>query len=123
MLVDRTDRAVRRARPHLADGEGIVATAGGHEADGRRRQLVILTDRRLLIVARRPELPVELHPDRTQGSFDPTGALLTLVDGEHEVVLRDVDPKVAERLLGLLASRYARTTPASADLSTVRVLA
>jgi hypothetical protein len=103
--LDGIERAIRRARRHLADDEGIVATAPGLEADGRRRQVVLLTDRRLLVVAVRGGAPLELDPDGTRTSFDTVGKLLTLVDGEDEVVLRNVDLRAGRQLLALLALR------------------
>jgi hypothetical protein len=103
--VSRSDRAVRRARRHLADGEGIVATALGIEADGRRRHVVLLTDRRLLVSNLRTDPPVQLDPDGTRGEFDPTGDLLTLRDDDRELVLRGVEPVSARQLLGLLGQR------------------
>jgi hypothetical protein len=116
------DRAVRRARPHLGDDEGIVAMALGIEADGRRRQLVLLTDRRLLVVGLRSDPPTPLDPDGTRGSFDPTGDLLTLRDGEDELLLRDVDPAAGRRLLALLDQRRSPRN-AETDLHpTVRIV-
>jgi hypothetical protein len=106
--VDGIERAIRRARPHLAWDEGIVATAVGLEADGRRRQVVLLTDRRLLVVAVRGGTPLELDPDGTRSSFDTVGKLLTLVDGADEVVLRNVDVRAGRQLLALLALRRPR---------------
>jgi hypothetical protein len=106
--VDGIERAIRRARRHLADDEGIVATALGLEADGRRRQVVLLTDRRLLVVAVRGGAPLELDPDGTRSCFDTVGKLLTLVDGGDEVVLRNVDLREGRQLLALLALRRPR---------------
>jgi hypothetical protein len=118
--VDGIDRALRRAQPHLVDGEGIVATALGIEADGRRRQVVILTDRRLLVVGRRGETPREFDPDGTAGSFDPSGDLLTFVNGDDEIVLRGVDARGARQLLGLLSARRPRAHRAAPG--TVRIV-
>jgi hypothetical protein len=106
--VSRSDRAIRRARRHLADGEGIVATAFGIEADGRRRHLVLLTDRRLLVANLRTDAPRELDPDGTTGEFDPTGDLLTLRDSAQEVVLRGVAPVAARQLIAQLGQRRPR---------------
>jgi hypothetical protein len=117
-----SDRAVRRARQHLADDEGIVATALGIEADGRRRQLVLLTDRRLVIAGLRSTPPRTMDPDAAQGAFDPTGDLLTLQDGEDEVVLRGVDRAAAQRLLVLLEQRRPGSSPASETPGTVRIV-
>jgi hypothetical protein len=117
-----SDRAVRRARQHLADDEGIVATALGIEADGRRRQLVLLTDRQLVVSGLRSASPRTMDPDAAHGAFDPTGGLLTLQDGEGEVVLREVDRAAAQRLLVLLAQRRPATSPASELPGTVRIV-
>jgi hypothetical protein len=117
-----SDRAVRRARQHLADDEGIVATALGIEADGRRRQLVLLTDRRLVIAGLRSAPPRTMDPDGVRGDFDPTGELLTLHDGDDEVVLRGVDRGTAQRLLALLQQRHRTSSPAADAPGTVRIV-
>jgi hypothetical protein len=117
-----SDRAVRRARQHLADDEGIVATALGIEADGRRRQLVLLTDRRLLVAGLRSAPPRAMDPDATRGAFDPLGDLLTLRAGDDEVLLRGVDRAAAQRLLVLLEQRRPAASPASDLPSTVRIV-
>jgi hypothetical protein len=117
-----SDRAVRRARQHLADDEGIVATALGIEADGRRRQLVLLTDRQLVIAGLRSATPRTMDPDTARGEYDATGDLLTLQDGEGEVVLRGVDRAAAQRLLALLQQRHRAASPASEVPGTVRIV-
>jgi hypothetical protein len=117
-----SDRAVRRARQHLADDEGIVATALGIEADGRRRQLVLLTDRRLLVAGLRSTPPHAMDPDATRGAFDPTGDLLSLREGDDEILLRAVERTAAQRLLVLLEQRRPAGSPASDVPSTVRIV-
>lgn len=104
----RTDHAVRRARRHLADGEVVIASALGTEADGRRRRVVLLTDQRLLVAGLRADPPVELALDGCTGAYEPGGGLLTLRQGETEIVLREVERGAAGRVVELLAQRRPR---------------
>jgi hypothetical protein len=120
--VDWTARAVRQARAALAPDEGIVAAATGREADGRRRLLVLLTDRRLLVTSLRGGEPRVLDPDRTRAELDPTGALLTLRGPGHEVVVRDTDPHAAQQLERLLAARRPGGVRRDARPGTVRLV-
>jgi hypothetical protein len=119
--VDGIARAMRGVQPHLADDEGIVATALGLEADGRRRRVAILTDRRLLVAALRGGAPRELDADATVGRFDPDGDLLTF-SGEDEVILRRVDPRAGRHLLRLLASRRPSGAARPDEPGTVRIV-
>jgi hypothetical protein len=120
--VDFTPRAVRRARTALAADEGIVAAATGRESDGRRRLLVLLTDRRVLVTSLRGAAARQLDPDTTHAAFDPTGALLTLSGDGDEVVLRDVDARAAQQLVRLLEARRPRDAARDARPGTVRLV-
>jgi hypothetical protein len=120
--VDWTARAVRHARASLAPDEGIVAAVTGREADGRRRLLVLLTDRRLLVTSLRGGEPRVLDPDRTRAELDPTGALLTLRGEDDEVVVRDTDPHAAQQLGQLLAARRPRGVLRDTRPGTVRLV-
>lgn len=109
------DRTVRRASQHLAEGEVLVASAAGREHDGRRRGAVLVTDRRILVVWQRGGPATELDLDGTVASHDQPGHLLTVADDEHELVLREVEPRTAQQLVALL--RYRRPRPSEPYLA------
>ncbi len=101
--MSRIDRAVRHAcHHHLAPDEALIASALGTEAEGRRRQVVLVTDKRVLIAGLRAHPPIALPRQGCTAGFDPTGNVLTLANGGQEVVLRDVDVDTAGRMARLL---------------------
>jgi hypothetical protein len=103
--VARIDRAVQRAREHLAPDEPLIASTLGVEADGRRRSVVLVTPRRVLVCPVRGGEPDSFPLDDSEGSFDRVGDLLTLEHAGTEVVLRDVDETAARQALELLELR------------------
>ncbi len=109
------DRNVPRVRRHLKDGEVLVSSVAGVEADGRRRRLVVVTDRRICISWFRGGPPVEFGLEGAEAEFDPTGRLLTVRQGDEEVMLRDVDEMAARALVELL-SCYRHRSPRPAPV-------
>lgn len=74
-------RIVHRVRQDLDPEEGLLASVLGREHGGRRRLAIVATDRRLLLVALRPEPPREL-------AYRGLEADLTVADGAAAVTLR-----------------------------------
>lgn len=74
--------------------------------------MVVLTDRRLLVVGRSSEPLVELSADLTRPVYDATDRTLRLEDPTQTVVLREVDAAPAALLADLV--RWRRRTPAPA---------
>lgn len=104
--MSRVDRAVRRVRQHLDLDEYLQGSACGVEADGRRARVVVVTDHRVLVGWRRPAPPEVLSLQAT-ASFDRAGGLLTLVDGDTTVCLREVDPREGRQVVALLDRTHA----------------
>lgn len=118
------DRGVRRLLRHLDDNEAVVASLTGVESDGRRRRLVIVTERRILVGWVRGDPPLELNLDGAKCRYDDQGALLTLEQGEHEMVLRSVDELAGRALADLVANhRSAAATAASRSSPAMRIVA
>jgi hypothetical protein len=121
--MSRVDRAVSRASRHLAGGEVLVASAMGVEEEGRRRRVVLLTDRRLLVTSLRTDAPTELPLDGTRIHHDPGELRLTVTNGERELVVRDVDAADAQHLAGTLGQRQRRGAGRSrAPVPNVRII-
>ncbi len=99
--MSRVDRAVRRVRQHLHHNEYLQASAWGVEADGRRARVVVVTDHRVVVGWRRPTPPEELTL-ATVATYDRAEGLLTLVDGDTTVRLRDVDVREGRQVVALL---------------------
>jgi hypothetical protein len=106
----RGNRAVRRASHHLATYEALITSAIGLEADGRRRQVVLLTDRRVLLVGFRGEEPVALSREGCIAEYDTIGGLLSIRQGGRRIQIRDVDADVAARLMTLLRRHRSTLT-------------
>lgn len=119
----RADRAVRRASSQLADGESLVASAAGIEADGRRRAAVLVTDRRVLVVWLRGAAPEELSlEDATARRSDP-GDLLTVAGPGLEVALRAVERSAADQVVAVLEEHRPRAeAPYAEKVPHVRIL-
>lgn len=98
------DRGVRRAFRHL-DDEVVVASLVGREGDGRRRRFVVVTERRVLVGSPRGERPVDLGLDGVTARFERPGRLLTLRQGDVEIVLRDVEEVAARALVEVITMR------------------
>lgn len=121
--MSRIDRTVQRARRHLAADEVVMSAALGFEVDGRRRQLLLLTDRRVVLVGLRGEVPEVLAATDACASFDRVGGILTVAGSGGELVLRGVDQAAAERLERLLARHRSRlATRATRDLHHIRIV-
>lgn len=121
--MSRLDRAVRRVRQHLEADEGLLASAFGLEAEGRRHRVVVVTDRRVVVGWRRGAVPDVLGMTTT-GTYDRAEGRLELTDGDHVVVLREVDRPEAERVLRVLGRRHDRPLPERlGDGSHIRIVA
>lgn len=118
----RTDRAVRRASQHLATDEALITSALGLEVDGRRRLVVLLTDRRVLLVGFRGEAPVALSREGCAAEYDAVGGLLHIRQGEEQLLIRDVASDVAARLITLLRRHRSALGRRSGNLQHVRIL-
>lgn len=113
--MSRDDRSVRRARRFMEPEEALVASAVGYEHDGRRRRVVLLTDRRVLITDPRAEHPLELGLTTASAAYEPDGGLLELhQDGRPHTVLRDVEAAAATQIVALLTSHRTMSTDALA---------
>jgi hypothetical protein len=103
------DGVVRRASRKLADGETLIVSIPAFEADGRRRRIVLVTDRRVLVVGLRKE-PTLDFPLSAACSYDRTGGLLTFTTGGDEVAIRDVDEIAGRSIVEFLGTRQVRRT-------------
>lgn len=120
--MSRTDRAVRRASHHLATDEALITSALGLELDGRRRQVVLLTDRRVLLVGFRGEAPVGIPREGCAAEYDTVGGLLHIRQGEQQLLIRGVASDVAARLITLLRRHRSALGRRSGDLHHIRVV-
>lgn len=109
--MSRLDRAMHEAREHFSVDEVPVVCVLGREAEGRRRLLVVLTDRRLLVVGRGTEPPIELSADLTRPVYEAAVGTLRLEADDRTVVVREVDPGPAALLADLLSWRRRAPTP------------
>lgn len=109
--MSRLDRAMHEARTHFAVDEVPVVCVLGREDEGRRHRLVVLTDRRLLVIGRRAEALVELSADLTRPVYDVADRRLRLEDPARTVSVREVDPGPAGLLADLLRWRRGASTP------------
>ncbi len=123
-VMSRRERVIARATKHLAEGEVIIASAAGLEADGRRHLAVLVTDKRVLVSGARPDEPIVLGLDGSTASRHEPGRLLTMHAGSDEITLRDVDPSDAGQIVDVLENRRPRTEAAfAAKVPHVRILA
>ena len=101
-----SDRAIRRAMNHLGPSEGLMASLLGYEEGGRRRHVVLATDRRVLIAPVRPSPPVELGYTQLLAAEAVDGALvLTTVEGDQHIVERVTEPRRLALMVELLRGR------------------
>lgn len=101
-----SDRVIRRAMCHLGPAEGLMASLLGYEQDGRRRQVVLATDHRVLIASVRPSPPTELRYPQLERIEAVDGALvLTTRDGEQHTVERVTEERRLELMVELLRGR------------------
>jgi hypothetical protein len=121
----RDDHGVHRAWRCLDPGEVVLASVVGIEADGRRRRIVLLTDRRIVAVWRRGGPPVVLGYSGATCGYDRSGGLLTFASGDDEVVLRDVEAHVARTAVSLVTTRreVAARAPRTEPPPSVRIVA
>lgn len=120
--MSRTDRAVRRASHHLGVGEALITSALGREVDGRRQQLVLLTDRRVLLVGFRGEAPIALLREGCAAEYDTVGGVLHIRRGDRQFELRDVPSDVAARLITLLRRHRLTLRQRPENLGHVRLV-
>lgn len=108
--MNRIDRAVARALAHLRDGEVLVTSTVGYEDEGRRRQVVLVTDRRVVVAGSRSEPSVDLVLAGTTATYDPQGGRLLLERaGEVRAVVRAVEATAARQVVSVLDDH--RTMP------------
>ncbi len=121
--MSRTDRALRRTSHHLADGEVLLGTAVGLEVDGRRRQVLLLTDQRVLRVGLRNDVPDELPLSDSHAAFDEAAGVLTVSNAAGRLQLRGVERAAAERIELLLGWHRSRLrSRATEGLRHVRIV-
>ena len=121
--MSRTDRALRRTSHHLAAEEVLLGTAVGLEIDGRRRQVLLLTDQRVLRVGVRDGVPDQLPLAGSRATFEAVGAILTVSNAVGRLELRDVERAAAERVELLLGWHRSRLrSRATEGLRHVRIV-
>lgn len=106
----RTDRGVRRARCHLTSDEVVVASAPAVEDEGHRRQVVVVTDRRVLIAGLRGDAVAEFPLDGSTCRYQRTGGRLTFVHEDRELTVRDIDELASRNIQTLLETRATLRT-------------
>ena len=109
--MSRLDRAMHEARTHFTVDEVPVVCVLGREAEGRRHRLVVLTDRRLLVVGRGTEPLIEMSADLTRPVYAVSDQTLHLEDPVRTVVIREVEAGPAALLADLLRWRRGAPTP------------
>jgi hypothetical protein len=97
------DRGIRRALRDLDDGEVVVASLTGLEAEGRRRRFIVVTGHRMLIGSARGDEPTELALHSVTARFDRGARRLSIDAGESETTLREVDELAARALVEVVA--------------------
>jgi len=121
--MSRTDRVLRRTSHHLAAEEVLLGTAVGLEVDGRRRQVLLLTDQRVLRVGLRNDVPDELPVAGSRAAFAEVGGILTVSNAAGRLELRGVEPAAAGRVELLLGWHRSRLrSRATEDLRHVRIV-
>jgi hypothetical protein len=104
----RTDRGVRRARRHLTANETVLASVIALEDAGRRRQVVVITDQRVLVTGMRGESSLEFPLEGSTCCYQRAGGRLTLRSDGQELVVREVDEVAGRTIVELLAARATR---------------
>lgn len=104
------DRVVRDTRRELAPMEGLIGCVQGYELGGRRRLVVVATDRRVFLVAPRRGTPVRLDYadiDDVSMASDDGGMILTITtaDGSTHDVCRIEDTHALQLLVELVSAR------------------
>lgn len=103
------DRLVRRAVDRLDPAEGLMASLLGYEQGGRRRHVVVATERRVVIAPVRPAPTTELGYEQLVAAAAVDGALvLTADDGSQHVVERVTEPHRLDLMVELLAGRLGQ---------------
>lgn len=103
------DRLVRRVLDRLGPAEGLVASLLGYEEGGRRRHVVLATDRRVIVSPVRPSPAMELGYEQLAAAAALDGALvLTTTDGSQHVVERVTEPRRLELMVELLSGRLGQ---------------
>lgn len=104
----RTDRRVRRARRHLGADEVVLASAVAVEDEGRRRQVVVVTDHRVLVTGTRGDKAIEFPLDGSTCDYERANGRLTLRAEERELIVREVDELASRTIVTLLGARATR---------------
>lgn len=100
------DRVIRRAMTHLGPSEGLMASLLGFEESGRRRHVVLATDRRVVIAPVRPSPTVEFgYPELADAESADGALVLTTTDGTRHVVARVTEPHRLQLMVELLRGR------------------
>ncbi len=114
---------LRRTSHHLAAEEVLLGTAVGLEVDGRRRQVLLLTDQRVLRVGLRNDVPDQLPVAGSRAAFEEVGGILTVSNAAGRLELRGVEPAAAGRVELLLGWHRSRLrSRATENLRHVRIV-
>ena len=104
------DRAIRRALRDLDDGEVVVASLTGLEAEGRRRRFIVVTGRRMLIGSARGDAPTEFALHTVTARFDRSARRLSIEADGSATTLREVD-ELAARALAEVVAQHRHPQP------------
>lgn len=87
-----------------------MASAVAIEDEGRRRQVVVVTDHRVLVTGLRGDASVEFPLDGSTCDYQRNGGRLTLRHDDLELTLREVDELASRTVQTLLGARATRRT-------------
>jgi len=87
-----------------------MASAVAIEDDGRRRQVLVVTDHRVLVTGLRGDASVEFPLDGSTCDYRRTGGRLTLRHDGRELTVRGVDELAGRTVQTLLEARATRRT-------------
>lgn len=91
-----------------------MASAMALEEDGRRRQVVVITDRRVLITGLRGGTSVDFPLDGSMCRYQRIGGRLTFGHEDRELTVREVDELSSRNVQTLLDARATRRTAQAA---------
>jgi hypothetical protein len=78
------------------------------EEEGRRRQVVVVTDRRVLITGLRGETSVDFPLDGSTCHYQRAGGRLTFGHEDRELTVREIDGLAGRNIQTLLEARATR---------------
>ncbi len=87
-----------------------MASAVALEDEGRRRQVLVVTDQRVLVTGLRGDESVEFPLDGSTCDYQRTGGRLTLQHDGRELTVREVDELAGRTVRTLLEARATRRT-------------